>query len=139
MLKPLVVAVVVSSCGRSFAWECDTCCRISTTPNAGTVSYIVRGRALALAVAPGIVKLACLSSNFKLRPRGAFLKSASLPLAAEPIGTPAWPPLEQTCQPAWGCSVLQICISSQTLYSKTRRVPRQLAAMDVWLQQLADC
>lgn len=40
------------------------------------------------------VKLACLSSNFKLPPRGAsffffFSKSASPSLAAEPIGTPA--------------------------------------------------
>lgn len=45
MLKLLVVAVVVSSCGRSFAWKYGTCCRISTTPNAGTVSYINSERA----------------------------------------------------------------------------------------------
>lgn len=57
-------------------------------------------------VVAGIVKLACLSSNFKLRPRGAFFFQRAPPCLEllSRLVRLSWPPLEQTCQAAWVCA-----------------------------------
>jgi hypothetical protein len=82
-------------------------------------------------VVAGIVKLACLSSNFKLRPRGAFFfsKSAALPRAVEPIGTPVLATSGADVSSCLGvCYRFAYLYPRKTLYSQAQRVPRQLAA-----------